>query len=108
MTTPQIQQETPRLDTIDLSAVSRFWVLSCSTQNYSSLEHHPVGESLPGWLRYVIFSSGGNGVSAFFAISGFLITFISIRRFGSLGSVKATVFYRIRFAATILKFVLPE
>ena len=35
---------------------------------------------------------------AFFAISGFLITLISLRRFGSLKQIKLGAFYRIRFA----------
>lgn len=65
---------------------------------FLSNSNYEVGKNLPHWLRYVIFSSGGNGVSTFFAISGFLITFISIRRFGSLRHIVAKTFYQIRFA----------
>jgi peptidoglycan/LPS O-acetylase OafA/YrhL len=52
----------------------------------------------PVWLQRAYGNWGGTGVSCFFAISGFLITLTSIRRFGSLASVKPSAFYRIRFA----------
>jgi len=53
---------------------------------------------LPHWLFLVLFANGGNGVTVFFSVSGFLITLTSIRRFGSLAKMRASVFYRIRFA----------
>jgi peptidoglycan/LPS O-acetylase OafA/YrhL len=52
----------------------------------------------PVWLQRAYGNWGGSGVACFFAISGFLITLTSIRRFGSLASVKPSAFYRIRFA----------
>jgi len=45
-----------------------------------------------------LFTNGDNGVTVFFAISGFLITLTSLRRFGSLGAMRPRMFYRIRFA----------
>lgn len=36
--------------------------------------------------------------NVFFVVSGFLITLISIRRFGSLAQLRPGFFYRIRFA----------
>jgi peptidoglycan/LPS O-acetylase OafA/YrhL len=58
----------------------------------------PVQATMPAWLFRIIFWNGGNGVTVFFAISGFLITLTSLRRFGSLAGMRAKVFYRIRFA----------
>ncbi|MGA2649531.1 MAG: acyltransferase [Terracidiphilus sp.] len=53
---------------------------------------------LPQQLMRIVFWQGGNGVTVFFAISGFLITLTSLRRFGSLARMRARTFYRIRFA----------
>lgn len=61
---------------------------------------------LPRWLFRIIFWQGGNGVTVFFAISGFLITLTSLRRFGSLGHMRARTFYRIRFARIAPLFLL--
>ncbi|HEX4750748.1 MAG TPA: acyltransferase [Bryobacteraceae bacterium] len=47
---------------------------------------------------HLLFWNGNPGVTVFFAVSGFLITFTSIRRFGALGKVSPRVFYRFRFA----------
>jgi peptidoglycan/LPS O-acetylase OafA/YrhL len=91
--------EVPRFDTVDLL---RGFSILCVVLLHASIflggSGHPVGTGLPAWLRRIIFSNGGNGVSAFFAISGFLITFISIRRFGVLGQMALLKFYRVRFA----------
>ena len=57
-----------------------------------------IQDLLPRWLFRIVFWQGGNGVTVFFAISGFLITLTSLRRFGSLASMRAGTFYRIRFA----------
>ena len=89
----------PRFDTIDLvRGLAILGVVLLHASLYLSFSNYQVGASLPKWLSYVLFSEGGNGVSAFFAISGFLITFVSIRRFGSLGTLSPIAFYRIRFA----------
>ncbi len=54
--------------------------------------------SMPRWLIGLLFGNGDNGVTVFFAVSGFLITLTSIRRFGGLGRLRAAAFYRIRLA----------
>ena len=61
---------------------------------------------LPKRIFHVLFSQGGNGVTVFFAISGFLITLTSLRRFGSLGAMRPAAFYRIRFARIAPLFLL--
>jgi peptidoglycan/LPS O-acetylase OafA/YrhL len=53
---------------------------------------------LPGWLAHLLFWNGNNGVTVFFAISGFLITTTSLRRFGALDRMRPARFYRLRFA----------
>ena len=77
-----------------------------------SIRLHSVGVSLdkmmPHWTFHLLFRNGNNGVTVFFAISGFLITFTSLRRFGSLAKVRPAKFYRIRFAriAPLLLLIL--
>ena len=57
-----------------------------------------VGTGLPHWLAQLLLHNGGNGVTVFFAISGFLITFTSLRRFGGLARLRMMQFYGVRFA----------
>lgn len=91
--------EGSRFDTIDLlRGLSIVGVVLLHIRIYCNVIRHPIGRALPSWLNHVVFYNGGNGVSTFFAISGFLITYISIRRFGSLRYVAPLGFYRIRFA----------
>lgn len=67
-----------------------------------------MNEALPDWLAYLLFNNGANGVTIFFAVSGFLITSTSIRRFGSLSDLQPAAFYTYRFAriAPLLLLVL--
>jgi peptidoglycan/LPS O-acetylase OafA/YrhL len=59
---------------------------------------YPVDDILPGTLNQMLFWSGLYAVIAFFVISGFLITSLSIRRWGTLPTIHAGRFYRMRMA----------
>jgi peptidoglycan/LPS O-acetylase OafA/YrhL len=53
---------------------------------------------LPAQLVHLLVWNGQLGVQMFFAVSGFLITSITLRRWGSLAQVSLRGFYRLRFA----------
>lgn len=53
---------------------------------------------LPGQLVHFLVWNGQLGVQIFFAVSGFLITSITLRRWGSLAHVSLRGFYLLRFA----------
>ncbi len=90
----------PRLDGVDvLRGLSIFAVvlLHIGIRFQLVAEVH-LGKDWPPRLARFVWSNGGNGVTVFFAVSGFLITLTSIRRFGGLKAMRPAVFYRIRFA----------
>ncbi len=72
----------------------RFWI-----------NDYNVDHVLPRMLNQILFWSGYYAVVVFFVISGFLITGLSIRRWGHLGQIHAGRFYRMR-AARILPSLL--
>jgi peptidoglycan/LPS O-acetylase OafA/YrhL len=99
----------PRLDAVDtLRGVSILAVILLHINIRMRLAGFSFKSQFAPWLFHVLFTNGNNGVSVFFAISGFLITSTSLRRYGSLGSIDTRTFYRIRFAriAPLLILVL--
>jgi peptidoglycan/LPS O-acetylase OafA/YrhL len=62
---------------------------------------YPVNDVLPETLNRILFWSGMYAVTIFFVISGFLITSLSIRRWGSLNNIPAARFYRMRMARIV-------
>jgi peptidoglycan/LPS O-acetylase OafA/YrhL len=58
----------------------------------------PYTQGLPSQLASSLVWNGQYGVQIFFAVSGFLITSTSIRRWGSLPRVSVRDFYALRFA----------
>ena len=60
--------------------------------------HVPYTRGLPKQLVSSLVWNGQQGVQIFFAVSGFLITATSLRRWKSLDRVSVADFYRLRFA----------
>ncbi len=90
---------TSRFDTVDvLRGLSILVVILLHTSIFFRGNGFRVYAGLSPMLRQLLFGNGGNGVTVFFAVSGFLIPLTSLRRFGSLGAMQPRVFYRIRFA----------
>lgn len=56
------------------------------------------GQALPHRLLNDFVWNGQRGVQIFFAVSGFLITSTTLRRWGTLSSVRVRDFYLLRFA----------
>ncbi len=105
----EVSAAAPRFETVDLLrglSILAVVLLHCRIR-FGGIGVH-VGTGLSGYWRHLIFQNGGNGVTVFFAISGFLITLTSLRRFGELARIQAALFYRIRFAriAPLLILVL--
>lgn len=64
-------------------------------------DHVSIESLFPAQLGKVLFWNGANGVAVFFAISGFLITTNSLRRWGPLEQIHVLDFYRMRFARIV-------
>lgn len=89
----------PRLDGVDLlRGLAILFVLLNHVNMRLVIGHIPYGKELPPSLLRILIWNGQHGVQMFFAISGFLITSVSIRRWGDLSRVRVLDFYRIRFA----------
>src|ERR1700751_295942 len=88
-----------RLDGVDiLRGLSIFYVLMNHVNIRLLIAKVPYTQGLPKQLVSSLVWNGQNGVQMFFAVSGFLITSTSIRRWGSLSQLDAGAFYVLRFA----------
>ena len=105
----EIAAVTPRFETVDLlRGLSILAVVLLHCWIRFAVSGVRMGTGLPRFWRHLLLQNGGNGVTVFFAISGFLITLTSLRRFGGLAHLRPFLFYRIRFAriAPLLLLVL--
>jgi peptidoglycan/LPS O-acetylase OafA/YrhL len=88
-----------RLDGIDLlRGLAIFFVLMNHINIRLISADVPYRQFLHPQLVHFLVWNGQLGVQMFFAVSGFLITLITLRRWGSLAEVDLLGFYRLRFA----------
>jgi len=88
-----------RLDGVDvLRALAIFFVLMNHVNMRLLIAEVPYTNGLPEQLVSSLVWNGQPGVQIFFAVSGFLITSTTLRRWGSLSGVSLRGFYLMRFA----------
>jgi peptidoglycan/LPS O-acetylase OafA/YrhL len=88
-----------RLDGVDLiRGLAILFVLMNHVNMQMLFAHVPYTKGLPAQLVSSLVWNGQYGVQMFFAVSGFLITATSIRRWGSLSTLCPRKFYLLRFA----------
>ena len=89
----------PRLDGVDALRALAIWFVLMNHVNIRLLiAKVPYTRGLPDQLVASLVWNGQYGVQMFFAVSGFLITSVSLRRWGSLSGVSLRGFYLMRFA----------
>lgn len=88
-----------RLDGVDcLRALAIFYVLMNHVNMQLVLSGTHYLHGVPPQLAASLVWQGQHGVQIFFAVSGFLITATSLRRWGALEQIGARDFYLLRFA----------
>jgi peptidoglycan/LPS O-acetylase OafA/YrhL len=100
-------QHGSRIDGVDvLRALAIGFVLMNHVNMRLFLAKIPYTQGLPDQLASSLVWNGQYGVQMFFAVSGFLITSTSLRRWGSLARVNIKEFYVLRFARIAPLFLL--
>ena len=90
---------TARLNGIDLlRGLAIFFVLMNHVNIRLLIARVPYTDYLPAWLLHLLVWNGQLGVQIFFAVSGFLIASIALRRWGPRLRVSLRDFYLLRFA----------
>jgi peptidoglycan/LPS O-acetylase OafA/YrhL len=88
-----------RLDGVDiLRGLAIFFVLMNHVNMRLFIAKIPYTHGIPDQLVSSLAWNGQYGVQMFFAVSGFLITSTSLRRWGSLSRLNVGDFYALRFA----------
>jgi peptidoglycan/LPS O-acetylase OafA/YrhL len=88
-----------RLDGVDLlRGLAIILVLMNHVNMQLLMAKVPYTKGLPAQLVYTLVWNGQFGVQIFFAVSGFLITSTTLRRWGSLSAIRVRDFYLLRFA----------
>ena len=96
-----------RLDGVDLlRGLAIFFVLMNHVNMRLVIAKIPYAAKIPALLVPSLVWNGQFGVQIFFAVSGFLITSTTLRRWGSLSKVNVRDFYRLRFARIAPLFIL--
>jgi peptidoglycan/LPS O-acetylase OafA/YrhL len=96
-----------RIDGVDILRGMAIWFVLMNHVNMRLfIAKIPYTQGLPDQLASSLVWNGQYGVQMFFAVSGFLITATSIRRWGSLSSVNVSEFYALRFARIAPLFFL--
>jgi peptidoglycan/LPS O-acetylase OafA/YrhL len=102
MTSTELTKPTsnwPRLDGVDLlRGLAIFFVLMNHVNMRLLSAKVPYTRGLPPQLVSSLVWNGQFGVQMFFAVSGFLITSMTLRRWGSLSRVNVREFYQLRLA----------
>jgi peptidoglycan/LPS O-acetylase OafA/YrhL len=93
-----VQTQVPRSRFIDcLRGISILLVILYHGDDFFTVQASALAPLFPAQLADVLFQRGYYGVTIFFVISGFLITRISLARYGALSSVRPGRFYLFRF-----------
>src|SRR5262249_23850659 len=88
-----------RLDGVDLlRGLAILFVLMNHVNMRLLSAHIPYADAFPEQLVSSLVWNGQRGVQIFFAVSGFLITSTTIRRWDSLSGAGVRAFYQMRFA----------
>jgi peptidoglycan/LPS O-acetylase OafA/YrhL len=96
---PNAEPVSTRLDGVDLlRGLAIFFVLMHHVNMRLVLAKVAYTHGLSQELVTPVFWNGQLGVQMFFAVSGFLITSLTLRRWGSLSEVSIRGFYLMRFA----------
>jgi peptidoglycan/LPS O-acetylase OafA/YrhL len=100
--------DSKRIDGVDLlRGLAIFFVLMNHVNMRLLIAGVPYTNGIPEQLTSTLVWNGQCGVQIFFAVSGFLITTTTLRRWGSLPRVSLRGFYLMRFARIVpLLFLL--